>query len=171
MLEIRELTPSDKEIFLDSYKYWSAMDITWYSFVWKPGMEFHEHLQILNDQKDQNKLAPQRVPSTMLYAFKDNKIVGRVSIRHGLNDFLLNRGGHIGYAVAPEFRRLGIATMLYQAGLNFCKKKLGLKEILVTCSDHNIGSIRVIEKNNHKLENKILDENKDELIRRYWVEL
>lgn len=66
MLEIRELTPSDKEIFLDSYKYWSAMDITWYSFVWKPGMEFHEHLQILNDQKDQNKIAPQRVPSRII---------------------------------------------------------------------------------------------------------
>lgn len=54
----------------------------------------------------------------MLFAFEGNELVGRVHIRHRLNSYLLLRGGHIGYAVRPAFRRRGTATHLLQVGLD-----------------------------------------------------
>jgi len=55
---------------------------------------------------------PIHVPSTFLFAFDASRIIGRVSIRHELNEFLLRVGGHIGYVVVPEFRRQGYATAI-----------------------------------------------------------
>ena len=41
-----------------------------------------------------------------------NKMVGAVNIRHELNDYLLNYGGHIGDGVRPSERRKGYATKI-----------------------------------------------------------
>ena len=35
----------------------------------------------------------------------DNKIVGIINIRHELNDYLYQFGGHIGYSILPSERR------------------------------------------------------------------
>jgi predicted acetyltransferase len=50
--------------------------------------------------------------STLLFAFNGERIVGRASLRHLLDDFLLRMGGHIGYVVVPEFSRQGHATTI-----------------------------------------------------------
>jgi len=44
------------------------------------------------------------VPMTYLLAFVDGEVVGRTSIRHTLNDFLLNVDGHIGYGCSGTGR-------------------------------------------------------------------
>ena len=52
------------------------------------------------------------VPATQ-YIFvreSDDKIVGMLQIRHYLNEFLEQYGGHIGYSVAPSERRRGYAS-------------------------------------------------------------
>ncbi|HJT04064.1 MAG TPA: GNAT family N-acetyltransferase [Pseudonocardiaceae bacterium] len=70
--------------------------------------------------------------------------MGRTSIRPSLNDWLLAYGGYIGYVVLPEFRRRGLATeILRQSAI--VARALGVGRILLTCDEHNIGSIRVIE--------------------------
>lgn len=131
-------------------------------------MSHREHLQMLADHKDKAKIAANRVPSTMLYAFVGPKIVGRLSVRHELNEELHHRGGHVGYAVCPSHRRKGYATEIFKQGLLFCHK-LGLDKILVTCGEENEASWRVIEKFGGTLENKIYDQADSEMIRRYWV--
>lgn len=168
-LIVRELTVNDEAAFFSGMKHWSEGDRTWYTFAWKPGMSYQEMLTLLTDERLGKNLAPQRVPHTMLYAFLEGQIIGRVSIRHSLNDFLLRRGGHIGYAVAESFRGRGYATQLMKAGMHYCKDVLGLSQILVTCDDQNTPSWKIIEKFNASLENKIDDEGK--VIRRYWVKL
>ena len=45
---------------------------------------------------------PAQVPATFLLAEVDGEIVGRVSIRHELNDYLERFGGHIGAPPAPR---------------------------------------------------------------------
>jgi predicted acetyltransferase len=111
------------------------------------------------------------VPSSFLFAFAGNRIVGRASIRHSLNQFLHRVGGHIGYVVVPEFRRQGYATAILRQALQIARDQWSLPRVLVTCDDDNIGSIRAIEKNGGALENVVDGPDLDKPLRRYWIEL
>jgi len=168
-LLLRELGPNDESAFLSWYEMWKNDDPEWATFIWKPGMSHDEHLQKLQDQKDSSKIASHFVPSTMMYAFVDNEIVGRINIRHNLNENLQKRGGHVGYAVGTSHRRKGYAKEMFKQALTYCKT-LGLRKILVTCGDSNEGSWKVIEAFGGSLENRVFD-TKEELIRRYWVDV
>ena len=50
------------------------------------------------------------VTGTYLWMPVDDTVVGRISLRHTLTPWLLQVGGHIGYAVRPSARRQGHAT-------------------------------------------------------------
>ena len=101
---------------------------------------------------------------------RDNKIVGIISIRHELNEYLYNFGGHIGYSILPSERRKGYAYKQLLLGLEFCKK-INLKRVLITCIDYNIGSSKTIEKVGGELENIIYNPQKEENFKRYWISL
>jgi predicted acetyltransferase len=133
-------------------------------------MSFNRYLEVLEEQERGVGLRPNHVPSTFLFAFKSHRIVGRVSIRHRLNDFLFRVGGHIGYVVVPEFRRQGHATEILRLGLRIAHEKLGIDRVLVTCDDDNIGSIRTIENNGGVLENVVTGPEIDKPKRRYWID-
>lgn len=169
-LILRELTFADKQSFLQGLKEWEGEKPYWYSFIWGPGMTYERMLEILDKEKRGVDLAPDRVPHTMLYGFRENEIIGRVSVRHTLNENLRKRGGNIGYAVAPKFRKQGFATELTKQALEYCRY-LGLTEILVTCSDTNVPSWKIIEHFQGRLENKVWDDEDKEMIRRYWIKL
>ena len=102
------------------------------------------------------------VPMTYLLAVVDGEVVGRTSIRHAMNDFLLNLGGHIGYGVRPAYRRRGHATEILRQSLAITHT-LGIEENLVTCDDDNVGSARVIER-----AGGVLEDVRDGK-RRYWI--
>jgi predicted acetyltransferase len=93
-----------------------------------------------------------------------------VSIRHSLNTFLEQVGGHIGDVVVPEFRRRGYATMILSLALKIANEKLGIRRVLVTCDDDNIGSIRAIEKCGGILENIVTGPDLETPTRRYWID-
>ena len=169
-LILRELNQKDELAFLRGYEDWKNEDPNWYSFVWKRGMSHAEHLQILEAQKDKKTIPENRVPSTMLYGFVGGEIVGRFNIRHELNSNLFERGGNIGYSVNPSCRRKGFASQMLSQGLDYCKN-LSIKKIIITCGDQNIASWKLIEKFGAHLENKTFDANKNEFVRRYWIEI
>jgi len=79
------------------------------------------YLAHLADERDGVDLPPGRVPATFLVAEVDGVLVGRVSVRHELNDFLARVGGHIGYAVRPAFRRRGYATAMLRRSLSVAR--------------------------------------------------
>lgn len=170
-LVLRKLTKEDEAAFREGLKLFSDMDSDWYSFVWKEGMNFKEHLKILDDQFHGIGLEPGRVPHSMLYAFVDGKIIGRASIRHDLNEFLMRAGGNIGYAVATHYRKKGYASEILKQSLDYCRNVLKLDQVLITCDDDNVGSIKTIEKNGGELENKIFLEEENITKRRYWIVL
>ena len=132
----------------------------------QPDTEFDEYIQRVTDSLNGQNLTSGRVQSTFLLLEVSGEVVGRVSIRHELNDWLTTYGGHIGYAVRPDHRRNGYAGLLLKEGLRICDE-LGIASALLTCSDTNIASARVIESAGGVLENKIQDT--DGLLRRYWV--
>ncbi|HVH26145.1 MAG TPA: GNAT family N-acetyltransferase [Vicinamibacterales bacterium] len=137
---------------------------------YEDGMPFRRYLAVLAERERGENLPPDHVPSTFLFAFAGTRIVGRVSIRHSLNDVLERAGGHIGYVVVPEFRRLGYATTILRLSIQLALDKIGLQRILVTCDADNAGSIRTIEKNGGVLESIVTVPGSEKPIRRYWIE-
>jgi predicted acetyltransferase len=137
---------------------------------YQEGMRFADYLAVLAQQARGENLPPNHVPSTFLFAFDDSRIVGRVSIRHRLNDFLLRLGGHIGYVVVPEFRRRGYATAMLRQSVEIAHRQLGIGRVLVTCDDDNVGSIRTIEKNGGVVENVVTAPGVTTSKRRYWID-
>lgn len=109
------------------------------------------------------------VPATEFWIIEGEKFIGRLSIRHELNDYLTNFGGHIGYAVRPTERKKGYGTKALELGL-IEAKKLGLSKILITCNTTNIGSKKIIEKNGGVFEDERLKEDEGQ-ISRYWIDI
>lgn len=98
------------------------------------------------------------------------QMVGFIAVRHRLNDFLLNIGGHIGYSIRPSRRREGHATRALGLALGRCRE-LGLSRALVTCDDTNAASAATIERCGGVLEDKRPRNDAGDLTRRYWIEL
>ena len=138
---------------------------------YEEGMYWADFIKIHQEYKE-GRVPEGRVPASFLLAVDEGQIVGRVSIRHDLNDFLFNFGGHIGYGVRPQFRRMGYATEILKQALDYCRQ-LALAKVLVTCNDQNEPSAKTIEKCGGKLENKALEKNEEgeRLVRRYWIDL
>jgi len=137
---------------------------------YEEGMPFARYLEILRQRARGEQLPPHHVASTFLFAFVASRIVGRVSIRHELDDFLLRVGGHIGYVVVPEFRRLGYATAILGRAVEIAHRDFGLERVLLTCDDDNVGSIRTIEKHGGVLENIVTGPDVAKPKRRYWID-
>ena len=159
----------EEQEFVRAHRATSA-DVPNFLHYYEEGFSFKRYLEVLDEQERGINLQPNFVPSTFLFAFVEARIVGRVSIRHSLNDFLERAGGHIGYAVVPEFRRRGYATESLRQSVELARGRLGISRILITCDDDNIGSIRTIEKNGGVLENIVSGPDLSKPKRRYWIE-
>jgi GNAT superfamily N-acetyltransferase len=75
------------------------------------------YCQRLENQRLGLDLPEDMVPATFLVAEAEGQIDGRVSIRHALNAYLAELGGHIGYGVRPGFRRRGHPTAIMRQSL------------------------------------------------------
>ncbi|CAA9401901.1 MAG: Acetyltransferase [uncultured Nocardioides sp.] len=117
---------------------------------------------VLADAGEDTPRPARHVPCTHLWWVDGQEYLGRLSIRHRLNEPLLHVGGHIGYDVRPSRRREGHATAMLQAALPWAHH-LGIDPVLVTCDDDNTGSIRVIEAAGGELEDV------RGVKRRYWI--
>lgn len=170
-LVLRSLTLSDEKAFFEGFTLFSDMDLSWYTFFYKDGMSFDDYVTLLESKSQGKNLNDGHVPDSMLYAFYDGIIVGRSSIRHELNDYLKQKGGHIGYAVATVYRHRGFATEILKQSLDYCRVQLKLNEVLVTCDDDNVGSIKTIEKNGGVLQDKVTSIDGSLATRRYWIKL
>ena len=105
--------------------------------------------------------------SDFLVAEVDGVIVGRVSIRYELDDYLAYEGGHIGYVVLPAHRRRGYATEILRQSIELVLAD-GVERILVTCDDDNVASAAVIERGGGVYESTV--EGRGGVPkRRYWI--
>ena len=108
------------------------------------------------------------VTDTVYWAIRDGEMVGRISIRHELNEALRKEGGHTGYIVRPSVRKQGIATeMLRQILLTDRARSIG--RLLVTCDEDNLASEKAIRKNGGILENVIEFGAGQQRTKRFWI--
>jgi len=71
-------------------------------------------------------VAPGNVPATSSWLVADERVFGRASLRHRLNEALLLGVGHIGYGIRPSERRKGYGTAALRLALVEAQR-LGLR--------------------------------------------
>jgi predicted acetyltransferase len=167
--EIRKLTIDDEEAYQTYVAKLSNDDNEFINpnlLNEDKGLSYSEILEKMESQEQ-----PQEngwVAQTKYFAFVAGAIAGRISCRWGLTEELENFIGHIGYDVVRDFRGKGIAVELVRFALNEYKKR-GFDRVLITASEKNFVSRRVIEKCGGVLED--IRENGEENVARYWIEL
>jgi len=164
----RFLEMEDEEAALRA---WRAFQQTPFGFLtfYEEGMPWNEYLTMLADHREGRNLPEGVVKHAMYAAEAGGVFVGRAGIRFELNELMAFRYGHVGYGVVESYRRKGYATEILRLSL-IILAEAGISPALVTCSDDNIGSAKVIEKNGGKLEG-IFTDNQGLLFRRYWATL
>ena len=100
----------------------------------------------------------------------DGKIVGMLGVQHAPDCPVEKWGGHVGYCVCPSERRKGYAKAMLHDALPFLRS-LGLKRVLLTAGDENLGSIGAIKANGGVFEGYYISPKHGRLIGRYWIEL
>ena len=98
----------------------------------------------------------------------DNKVIGMIDIRHYLNDYLKQFGGHIGYSVRYSERNKGYAKRMLGLALEKCIQ-MELDQVLITCFKENTASAKTILHHGGILENEVVEDN--QLVQRYWIAL
>jgi len=132
--------------------------------------DFDTYLKKINDEARGINMQPGRVPQSVYWITDADGYVGRISIRHELNEELLKMGGSIGYGVVPWKRGLGYGTRSLELALPKARA-LGLKKVLIACNSDNIGSKKIIEANGGVLENEVPAQDGKPAILRYWINL
>jgi predicted acetyltransferase len=166
-LRLRPVRPTDEAVVRAADVAMAPDDFTF--ALWLGDRPFGDWLQQLADE-EAGRVPSHRVPCSFLLADVDGEVVGRVSIRHELNDHLLANGGHIGYGVLPPFRGRGHAREILRQALIIARAR-GVERALVTCDDDNAASIATIEGAGGRLDPQWpLDLGDGVPTRRYWID-
>jgi predicted acetyltransferase len=142
-LRLRPPGSADEAAFAAAHQVLAAEGFT-FGLGYEPGKPWAAYLKELEDHRHGRNLPARHVPGTFLVAAVGHEIVGRTSVRFMLNDFLAERGGHVGYAVLPQHRRRGYATEILRQSL-IIARAAGVGRVRVTCDEDNVGSRIVIE--------------------------
>ena len=131
---------------------------------------FEEWFSSVQDNLKEETVREGLVPATTYMAISndDNRLIGMIDIRHRLNDYLLNFGGHIGYSIRKSERQQGYATEMLSLALIECLK-VNIKKVLITCDKDNVASVKTIIRNGGILENEMPKGNR--ITQRYWITL
>lgn len=95
-------------------------------------------------------------------------MIGTINIRFPYDGYVQIHG-HIGYGVRPSERRKGYATLILRLALEYCKK-IGLKDILLTCNKSNNVSEKTIINCSGEFESEIQLPD-GEILKRYWINI
>lgn len=175
-LALIEPTPALHESWLESRAEWGLGAHQAGSGLWNAdGLDvdrredFAAWIERLRREADPTfRLPDGKVHATYWWIVEGETYLGAITLRHYLNDFLLEEGGHIGYGIRPSARGRGLATWALGRVLGEARA-LGLDRVLLTCDDDNLPSARTIERHGGCLED--VRPTPAGRKRRYWIGL
>lgn len=136
---------------------------------WSPERPWQEWLDYLDAQARTREITDYSVPALQLKATLGTELIGRVSIRLALNEWLTRYGGHIGYYLRPHHRGRGHGTELLRQSLIIARAH-GVGRVQIVCDDDNVASARVAEKCGGVLEARSTAEDGHTILRHYFIE-
>ena len=165
-MELRRPRLADKETVLDMMAEFEQTQSAHDGGFWNANNFIYEEWLEENLQAEAGLNIPEnRVPAIQLVSFDvAGQALGFLNLRLRLNNFLLEKGGHIGYSIRPSERGKGYAKETLSQGLQVAKEK-NIKKALVTSSVNNPASRAVI------LANGGLIEDVRNGVERYWIEV
>ena len=163
---LRRPSQTDKEAILEMMAEFEREQSAHDGGFWNPDNFVYEEWLEENLQAEAGLNIPENwVPAIQLVSFDEaGYALGFLNLRLRLNDYLLEKGGHIGYSIRPSKRGKGYAKESLRQGLQVAKDK-NIHRALVTCSIKNPASRAVILVNGGQLED-IRHETE-----RYWIDL
>lgn len=164
-MELRRPILADKEAVLDMMREFEQTESAHDGGFWNTdSFDYEDWLASNADAEMGLNISEGWVPAVQFVGFEGGRAVGFLSLRLRLNDYLLEKGGHIGYSVRPSDRGRGYAKEMLKQGLSSAMSK-NLTKVLVTCHETNPASRAVI------LANGGLLEDVREGTERYWIEV
>lgn len=127
---------------------------------------FQDYLNDLRNYSEGNDLPQGEVITSTFWLIDKKDVVGVVRIRHQE----IETAGHIGYDISPDCRNRGYGFQILKLALEKAKK-IGIKELIITCNIDNAASKKIIEKNNGKLYGIIFDEEENENLYKYCINI
>lgn len=127
---------------------------------------FQDYLDDLHNDSKVNDLPQEEVLTSTFWLMDKKEVVGVVRIRHQE----VECAGHIGYDISPDYRNRGYGLQILKLALEKAKE-IGIENVILTCNIDNIGSKKIIEKNNGELLGTIFDEEDNEYLYKFRVTL
>ena len=115
--------------------------------------------------------AGRSVPHSTYWLVEDSgRVVAVSNLRHRLNAFLSELGGHIGFGVRPSARRQGFATEVLRLTLTEARE-MGIESVFLTCDKGNVGSEKAILRNGGVLQDEIWSDVYSCVVQRFWISI
>jgi predicted acetyltransferase len=132
--------------------------------------DFDGYLRVVDRWTRGEEVPPGWVAVSTFWLVDGGEYIGSTNVRHVLNDYLRDYGGHIGYTIRPSKRRQGYGIEICRLAL-IEAARIGLDRVLITCDDDNPGSRKIIEANGGVLEDVVPQPDRNVPKRRYWVDV
>ena len=172
MLRLISLEKKHMPLLIDMMDEWTAREVRLTPWViWKNGQMDYRDFEGYSANLAVRTTDDRWMASSVFFALDEERelFVGAVEVRHGLNDYLLRHGGHIGDGVRPSERGKGYGTEIVRLALEKCRE-MGIMDVLMVCDKNNIASAKTIIRNGGVMENEVADEN-GTIDQRYWIHL
>src|SRR5699024_3853715 len=124
MIEIRELTTNDGADVFEMIQEIGTKESGFVNSLYADSFPLFQEKLLRNYEISKGiNLEPQYVPQTIYWLYVDGKPVGYGTLRHYLNQSLLQHGGHIGYVISTIYSEKGYAKTFLKELLKQAKEK------------------------------------------------
>ena len=119
--------------------------------------KFDKALAVMIAQSEGRELPEGYVPATYYFLWDNDTIVGQFHFRHYLSPSLVSGAGHIGYYIAPGYRRKGFASAGLRLLMKAVRDTVPEDEFYLRVNADNPASLRVMLKNGGYIHHKGCD--------------